>query len=135
VKRAVRGRVVCLGINLFTAFMAAGVIGQFDATLEKVVALAVLMPIVAGIGGKAAVQVLTLVVRGLALGQVGSSNAGSLMWKWIRGALINGVLIGGIVGRIALPSFGGPVLSLVIALTLASNFCAAATAGVLLPLL
>ncbi len=135
VKRAVRGRVVWLGINLLTAFLAAAVIGQFDATIEKVVALAVLMPIVAGIGGNAAVQVLTLMVRGIALGQVGSSNAGILMWKEIRVALINGVLIGGIVGLIALAWFGSPVLSLVIALALVINFCAAATAGVLLPLM
>ncbi|MGR4875048.1 magnesium transporter [Pseudoxanthomonas sp. LARHCG66] len=135
VKRAVRGRVVWLGINLFTAFMAATVIKQFDATLEKIVALAVLMPIVAGIGGNAAVQVLTLMVRGLALGQVGSSNARILLWKEIRVALINGLLIGGIVGVIAFAWFRSPLLSLVIALALIINFCAAATAGVLLPLL
>src|SRR5690606_38996061 len=108
-------------------------IGQFEATLEKIVALAVLMPIVAGIGGNAAVPVLTLMVRGLALGQVGSSNAGILMWKEIRVALINGVLIGGSVGLIALLWFHGPVLSLVMALALVINFCAAAAAGVLLP--
>src|SRR5690606_38095751 len=92
------------------------------------------MPIVAGIGGNAAVQVLTLMVRGLALGQVGSSNAGILMWKEIRVALINGVLIGGIVGLIALLWFHDPVLSLVIALALVINSCAAPAAGVLLPL-
>ena len=135
VKRAVRGRVVWLGINLFTAFMAASVIGQFEATLEKIVALAVLMPIVAGIGGNAAVQVLTLMVRGLALGQVGSSNARILLWKEIRVALINGLLIGSIVGVIAFVWFRSPLLSLVITLALIINFCAAATAGVLLPLL
>jgi len=135
VKRAVRGRVVWLGINLFTAFLAATVIKQFDATLEKIVALAVLMPIVAGIGGNAAVQVLTLMVRGLALGQVGASNARILLWKEIRVALINGLLIGGIVGIIAFAWFRSPLLSLVIAMALVLNFCAAATAGVLLPLL
>ncbi len=135
VTRAVRGRVVWLGINLFTAFMAATVIKEFDATLEKIVALAVLMPIVAGIGGNAAVQVLTLMVRGLALGQVGASNARILWWKELRVALINGVLIGGIVGVIAFLWFRRPMLSLVIAMALVLNFCAAATAGVLLPLL
>jgi magnesium transporter len=135
VKRAVRGRVVWLGINLFTAFLAASVIGQFEATLEEIVALAVLMPIVAGIGGNAAVQVLTLMVRGLALGQVGASNAKILLWKEIRVALINGLLIGSVVGVVAFLWFGSPLLSLVIALALILNFCAAATAGVLLPLL
>src|SRR5690606_40201142 len=68
------------------------------ATIEQVVALAILMPIVAGIGGNAAVQVLTLMVRGLALDQVGASNAGILLWKEVRVALINGLLIGGLVG-------------------------------------
>lgn len=135
VKRAVRGRVVWLGINLCTAFLAATVIGQFELTLQKIVALAVLMPIVAGIGGNAAVQVLTLMVRGLALGQVGPSNAKILLWKEIRVALINGILIGGIVGLIAYFWFRSPLLSLVITLALIINFCAAAAAGVLLPLL
>lgn len=135
VRRAVRGRVVWLGINLFTAFLAAAVIGQFEVTLEKVVALAVLMPIVAGIGGNAAVQVLTLMVRGLALGQVGPSNAGILLWKEMRVAMINGVLIGVIVGAIALAWFHSWLLSAVIAMALVLNFCAAAAAGVLLPLL
>ena len=135
VKRAVRGRVVWLGINLCTAFLAATVIGQYELTLQKIVALAVLMPIVAGIGGNAAVQVLTLMVRGLALGHVGPSNAKILLWKEIRVALINGLLIGGVVGIIAFAWFGDPMLSLVIAMALVLNFCAAATAGVLLPLL
>lgn len=135
IRRAVRGRVVWLGINLLTAFLAAGVIGQFDATIEQIVALAVLMPIVAGIGGNAAVQVLTLMVRGIALGQVGASNASILLWKELRVALINGLLIGGLVGVVALAWFGSWPLSLVIAAALVINFCSAALAGVLLPLL
>ncbi|TYT26906.1 magnesium transporter [Luteimonas viscosa] len=135
IRRAVRGRVVWLGINLLTAFLAAGVIGQFDATIEQIVALAVLMPIVAGIGGNAAVQVLTLMVRGIALGQVGASNAGILLWKELRVALINGLLIGGLVGLVALLWFRSWSLSLVIAAALVINFCSAALAGVLLPLL
>ena len=135
IRRAVRGRVVWLGINLLTAFLAAAVIGQFDATIEQIVALAVLMPIVAGIGGNAAVQVLTLMVRGIALGQVGQSNARILLWKELRVALINGLLIGALVGTVALLWFGSWLLSLVIAAALVINFCSAALAGVLLPLL
>ena len=135
IKRAVRGRVVWLGINLCTAFLAASVIGQFELTLQKVVALAVLMPIVAGVGGNAAVQVLTLMVRGLALGQVGASNARILLWKESRVALINGTLIGLLVGLIAFIWFHSLLLSLVITLALIINFLAAALAGVLLPLL
>lgn len=135
IKRAVRGRVVWLGINLCTAFLAASVIGQFELTLQKVVALAVLMPIVAGVGGNAAVQVLTLMVRGIALGQVGQSNARILLWKEMRVALINGTLIGTVVGLIAFIWFQSILLSVVITLALIINFCAAALAGVLLPLL
>jgi magnesium transporter len=90
---------------------------------------------VAGIGGNAAVQVLTLMVRGLALGQVGASNARILLWKETRVALINGVLIGGIVGIVAFAWFHSALLSAVIALALVINFLAAAMAGVLLPLM
>ncbi|MDV3467859.1 magnesium transporter [Stenotrophomonas sp. C3(2023)] len=135
IKRAVRGRVVWLGINLCTAFLAATVIGQFEVTLQKVVALAVLMPIVAGVGGNAAVQVLTLMVRGIALGQVGASNARILLWKETRVALINGTLIGTLVGAIAFAWFHSWLLSIVITLALIINFMAAALSGVLLPLL
>ncbi|MCD9125514.1 magnesium transporter [Luteimonas fraxinea] len=135
IKRAVRGRVVWLGINLCTAFLAAFVIGRFEATIEQIVALAVLMPIVAGIGGNAAVQVLTLMVRGIALGQVGASNARILLWKELRVALINGLLIGSLVGLVALVWFHDWVLSLVIFAALVINFCSAALAGTLLPLL
>ncbi len=135
IRRAVRGRVVWLGINLLTAFLAAFVIGRFEATIEQIVALAVLMPIVAGIGGNAGVQVLTLMVRGLALGQVGSSNAGILLWKEVRVAAINGLLIGSLVGAVALVWFGDWLLSLVIAAALLINVCSAALAGVLVPLL
>ncbi|GAA4860828.1 magnesium transporter [Luteimonas vadosa] len=134
VRRAVRGRVVWLGVNLATAFLAAWVIGRFEATIEQIVALAVLMPIVAGIGGNAAMQVLTLMVRGLALGQVGASNASVLLWKEVRVASINGLLIGGFVGLVAYIWFHDWVLSLVIAAALLLNFLAAALAGVLVPL-
>jgi len=135
IRRAVRGRVVWLGINLLTAFVAASVIGRFEATIEEIVALAVLMPIVAGIGGNAGVQVLTLMVRGLALGQVGPSNAGILLWKEVRVASINGLLIGSLVGVVALVWFHDWLLSLVIAAALLLTVCSAALAGVLVPLL
>lgn len=135
IRRAVRGRVVWLCINLMTAFLAAFVIGRFEATIEQIVALAVLMPIVAGIGGNAGVQVLTLMVRGLALGQVAASNAGILLWKEIRVALINGLLIGALVGGVALVWFHDWLLSAVIGAALVINFATAALAGVLVPLL
>src|SRR5690606_21539473 len=72
--RAFRRRLVWLGVNLGTAFIAAGVIGRFEDSIEEIVALAILMPIVAGMGGNAGTQVLALIIRGLALGQIGSSN-------------------------------------------------------------
>ena len=134
VRRAVRGRIVWLTVNLATAFLAAWVIGRFEGTIERIVALAVLMPIVAGIGGNAAMQVLTLIVRGLALGQVGASNARVLLWKELRVALINGLLIGSFVGLVAFAWFHDWLLGVVIAIALVINFCAAALAGVLVPL-
>ena len=135
VRRAVRGRALWLGINLMTAFLAAAVIGRFEGTIQEVVALAVLMPIVAGIGGNAAIQVLTLMVRGLTLGQVASSNARILLWKEIRVALINGLMIGGLVGLVALLWFRDPVLSLVIGGALVLTLLTAALTGVAVPLL
>ncbi|MEJ7747447.1 MAG: magnesium transporter, partial [Luteimonas sp.] len=87
VPRAFRRRVTWLGINLATAFLASSVVGRFEGTIEKLVALAVLMPIVAGMGGNAGTQVLALMVRGLALGQVGASNVMVLLWKELRVAL------------------------------------------------
>jgi len=134
VHRAVRGRVLWLGINLVTAFLASAVVGQFEATLEEIVALAVLMPIVAGMGGNAGTQVLALMVRGLALGQVGSSNAKVLLWKEIRVALLNGLMLGTLVAVVALAWFQSIGLSLVIGSALTINLCAAALAGVIVPL-
>ena len=84
---------VWLFVNLCTAFIAANVVGQFEGTIDKLVALAVLMPMVAGLGGNAGTQVLALMVRGLALGQVGASNARTLLWKEVRVAALNGLLL------------------------------------------
>ncbi len=134
VRRAVRGRALWLGINLVTAFLASSVVGQFEGTLQQVVALAVLMPIVAGMGGNAGTQVLALMVRGLALGQVGASNAKVLLWKEIRVGLLNGLMLGSLVGLVALAWFHSWQLSLVIGAALTINLCAAALAGVLVPL-
>ena len=134
VRRAVRGRMLWLGINLVTAFLASAVVGQFEGTLDQIVALAVLMPIVAGMGGNAGTQVLALMVRGLALGQVGSSNARVLLWKEVRVALLNGLMLGAVVALVALLWFHSWPLSLVIAAALTINLSAAALAGVLVPL-
>jgi magnesium transporter len=132
--RAMRRRLMWLSINLCTAFLASSVVGHFEGTIDKLVALAVLMPIVAGLGGNAGTQVLALMVRGLALGQVGASNARTLLWKELRVALLNGLLLGSILGLIVLAWFHMPGLSLVIAVALTCNLLFAASAGVLVPL-
>ncbi len=132
--RAMRRRLIWLTINLGTAFVAAGVVGRFEATIDKLVALAVLMPIVAGMGGNAGTQVLALMVRGLALGQVSASNLGVLLWKELRVALLNGVALGIVLGVAVLLWFGDYKLSLVIAAALTLNLLSAAAAGVLVPI-
>ena len=134
VPRAFRRRLLWLSINLGTAFLASSVVGQFEGTIEKVVALAVLMPIVAGMGGNAGTQVLALMVRGLALGQVGASNVRTLLWKELRVAAMNGVALGLVLGVVVWAWFRDPVLSLVIGSALTINLLFAATAGVLVPL-
>ncbi|MBI2397899.1 MAG: magnesium transporter [Xanthomonadales bacterium] len=134
VPRAVRRRLVWLGINLATAFLAASVVGRFEGTIEKIVALAILMPIVAGMGGNAGTQVLALMIRGLALGQVSASNAAVLLWKEVRVALMNGIALGLLLGAIVWLWFGDPALSAVIASALTINLLSAASAGVLVPL-
>lgn len=132
--RATRRRLLWLGINLGTAFLAASVVGQFEATIDQLVALAVLMPIVAGMGGNAGTQVLALMVRGLALGQVGASNVRALLWKEARVALLNGLVLGTVLALIVLVWFQSLGLSLVIATALTLNLLFAATAGVVVPL-
>ena len=131
--RAMRRRLIWLSINLCTAFLAASVVGQFEDTIDKLVALAVLMPIVAGMGGNAGTQVLALMVRGLALGQVGASNIRTLLWKEARVALLNGLVLGALLGLIVLAWFHNVGLSLVIFVALTLNLLMAALAGVMVP--
>jgi magnesium transporter len=133
VKRATKRRLLWLTINLGTAFLAASVVKQFQDTIAHIVALAVLMPIVAGMGGNAGTQVLALVVRGLALGQLGASNVRVLIWKEIRVALLNGLALGLLLGAIVWIWFSDFPLALVIASAWTINLAAAALAGVMVP--
>ncbi|MGJ8668571.1 MAG: magnesium transporter [Oceanococcus sp.] len=135
VHRSARRRAVWLGINLVTAFMAAGVVGLFEATLDQVVALAVLMPVVASMGGIGGSQTLTLMIRGLALGQISTANASALLKKELAVALINGTLWAVVVAVAVLAWFQSPMLALVIAMALILNQVSASLAGVGLPLL
>jgi magnesium transporter len=129
-----RRRAVWLGINLFTAFIASWVIGLFEATIQRVVALAVLMPIVASMGGIAGTQTLTLVVRGMALGQVGDANARWLLIKELAVGVLNGMLWALVVASVAMVWFRDIKLGTVIGAALIINLVNAAVAGTLLPL-
>jgi magnesium transporter len=135
VATSARRRAVWLGVNLGTAFLAAWVVGLFEATIEKVVALAVLMPVVASMGGIAGTQTLTLIVRGLALGQVEFSNARAILAKEIAVGLLNGCTLAVIVAGLAVVWFGDWRLGLIIGAAMTINLFAAALLGVSIPLL
>ncbi|MDG0978897.1 MAG: magnesium transporter [Halieaceae bacterium] len=127
-------RALWLGINLLTAFIAASVINLFQETIEKVVALAVLMPIVASMGGIAGTQTLTVLVRGIAVGQISRSNQGWLVNRELAVGIINGLLWAAVVGIAASLWFNDWTLSLVIAIALVINLITAALVGATLPL-
>ena len=129
----VRRRAVWLGINLLTAFLASAVINLFEDTIAKVVALAVLMPIVASMGGIAGTQTLTLVIRGIALGQVGRSNLRYLLNREFVVACLNGLLLAGVVAVAASIAFQDLILGGVIAVAMVINLLVAGVAGSLLP--
>ncbi|WP_369958598.1 magnesium transporter [Pseudomonas benzenivorans] len=130
-----RRRAVWLGINLITAFSAAWVIGLFQATLEQLVALAVLMPIVASMGGIAGSQTLTLVIRGLALGQVQKGNLRILLNRELGISVLNGVLWAAVIALLAVLWFGNWGLGAVLGSAILINLLCAALAGWGLPLL
>jgi len=129
-----RQRSLWLAVNLGTALLAAGVIGLFEATIEKMVALAVLMPIVASMGGIAGTQTLTIVVRGLSLGQVGTANFWSVLSREIAVGLLNGCLWAGVVGFVAAIWFMDTSLGVVIGLAMIVNLVTAGFSGAAIPL-
>lgn len=129
-----RRRAIWLSVNLATAFLAASVVGLFDATIEKVVALAVLMPIVASMGGIAGSQTLVLIIRGIALGQIEQSNARWLLMREILVGLLNGMFVASLVGLAAGFWFETWTIGLIIFAALMINLIAAAIAGVSVPL-
>ncbi|MBM6549849.1 magnesium transporter [Marinomonas ostreistagni] len=135
IMQTTRRRAVWLGINLITAFIASYVIGLFQNTLDKVVALAILMPIVASMGGIAGSQVLTLVIRGIALNQIGSSNAKWLLNREVIVGLINGVLWAAVIAALTVVWFGDMQIAYVIAGAIIINLLFAALTGTLLPML
>lgn len=129
-----RRRLLWLGINLLTAFLAAAVVKSFEGTIEKVAALAALMPIVASMGGIAGTQTVTLIIRGLALGQVQWSNARWLLFKEIAVGGLNGFIWALVVGAVTVIWFDTWQIAAIIAAAMLVNLLAAAAVGVLVPL-
>jgi magnesium transporter len=130
-----RRRAVWLGINLLTAFLASAVIGLFQETIDKVVALAVLMPIVASMGGVAGSQTLTLVIRGQAIGHIDSKNVGWLLNREFIVGLTNGLLWALVIAGVTYLWFFDLNLSIIIGLAIIINLVVAALAGAFLPVL
>ncbi|MDX5409703.1 MAG: magnesium transporter [Thauera sp.] len=132
---SVKNRWAWLAINLVTAFVASRVIGLFEDSIEKLVALAALMPIVAGIGGNSGNQTVTMIVRAIAMGQVEQSAMTRLLKKELGVALINGLVWGGLLGVLAWWLYGSIDLGLVMTSAMTLNLLLAACAGVLIPML
>ena len=133
--KSVQNRWAWLAINLVTALVASRVIGLFEGSIQKIVALAALMPIVAGIGGNSGNQTITMIVRGLALGQIASHNMQSLIKKELGVALMNGLFWGGILSLIAFVLYGNYKLGLVMMAAMTLNLLLAAIMGVIIPLM
>ncbi len=131
---SLRKRLPWLGVNLVTAFVAASVVALFEGTIERITALAVFMPIVAGMGGNAATQTLTVIVRGIALGELTWANARKTVLKEAVVGLGNGVVLGLVAAAVAWATRGSPVLGLVLCAAMIINMFVAATAGTLVPL-
>ncbi len=128
-------RAFWLGINLITAIAASVVISMFDATLQSLVALAILMPIVASMGGNAGTQTLTVTVRQMALGDISGGDAKDTIFKEVYLALMNGLIFALVIGAIAWIWFSLPLLGVVIALSMVINLFSAGLFGAVIPLL
>lgn len=133
--KAVQNRWTWLAVNLVTAFIASRVIGAFEGSIEKIVALAALMPIVAGVGGNSGNQTITMIVRGLALGHVASHNMKTLLKKEIGIALLNGLVWGSVLGVVAYLLYDNAALGMVMTAAMTMNLVLAAVMGVLIPLI
>jgi magnesium transporter len=129
-----RRRLLWLGVNLITAFMAAAVVRPFEGTIEKVAALAALMPIVASMGGIAGTQTVTLIIRGLALGQVQWANARWLLFKEIAVGGVNGLIWAVVVAAVTISWFGTWKIAAIIGAAMMINLLVAAIVGVVVPL-
>ena len=131
---AIRKRLPWLGVNLVTAFVAASVVALFESTIQQVTALAIFMPIVAGMGGNAATQTLTVIVRGLALGELDWANARKALTKEALIGVGNGLALGTVAAGVAWATKNDPMLGLLLGMAMVCNMFVAATAGTLVPL-
>ncbi len=129
-----RARFVWLFINLGTAVLASWVISWFDATIQQMVALAILMPIVASMGGNAGTQTMAVTVRALATNELGRANLWRVVWRETAVGLLNGLLFAIIMGAFTWWWFGSDQLALIIAMAMVVNLLAAALAGILIPI-
>jgi len=128
-------RSIWLGVNLVTAFIAVYFIGLFEATLQQKIALAILMPVVASMGGIAGTQTLIIVTRGIATGRVTTANIKSLINKEVAVSVLNGVIWSIVIALVTYYWFSDVVLSVVIGLAIIVNLVVAAFSGAFLPLL
>jgi magnesium transporter len=131
---SLRKRLPWLGVNLVTAFVAASVVALFEGTISQITALAVFMPIVAGMGGNAATQTLTVIVRGIALGELNWGNSRKALLKEAAVGIGNGLVLGLVAAAVAWATRGNAVLGLVLGAAMIINMFVAATAGTLVPL-
>jgi magnesium transporter len=131
---SLRKRLPWLGINLATAFLAAFVVSLFENTIDRITALAVFMPIVAGMGGNAATQTLTVIVRGIALGELTWGNSRKALLKEAAVGVGNGLVLGLAAAAVVWATRGNPVLGLILCAAMIINMFVAATAGTLIPL-
>ena len=131
---SLRKRLPWLGVNLVTAFVAASVVALFEGTIERITALAIFMPVVAGMGGNAATQTLTVIVRGIALGELTWSNSRKALLKETIVGMGNGVILGLVAAVVVWVTRGSPLLGLVLCAAMIINMFVAAAAGTLVPL-
>ena len=133
--RAAKSRILWLSINLLTAFIASMTISLFQTTLDKIVYLAILMPIVASMGGVAGTQTLTIMIRGLTLQQINKSNLKWLYKREVAVSILNGVFLSIMVGAVTYFWFGDAVIASLICVAMVVNLISSAIAGIFIPII
>jgi magnesium transporter len=133
--RAARSRILWLSINLLTAFIASSTISIFQATIDQIVYLAILMPIVASMGGVAGTQTLTIMIRGLTLQQINQSNLKWLYKREIAVSIVNGIVLSLLVGGITYLWFDDLIIAVLICIAMVTNLICSAIAGIFIPIM